>query len=323
MRARRLVVSLVVLLAAILVGGAVPLGAAMADSGAPVIDSPGVSDIHYAGYTGPFTVDFAPAQAPPPAGTYTYSISGDSSFSAQTVWDGTNDPSRQLSVAPLAKGSYTFTISDGAGHEATLAFTVRGPQPHCTLIAPVAVRVNAPEKILTGHLGADCAAAGVTYASWDIASGGRFIDLYSFNRTTTDTWKYGAYVDPLGVYRATPAGLTTSTDDVVAQNAPLTTIRLASRQTITASRAGVVVTLRGSVTRYFPHALGFRGWAGRSVVLSFRTCATCPWRALATRTTSATGAYVARVHIAGTRWYRAVVGGTSTVWAPPSATVRR
>lgn len=308
-----------------LTAGLVPAAHAVG-TGDPVIDNPTSSDVHYQGYRGPFLVDFSNA----PAATYTDTVTtdpgGQSVSQSGYVWDGANpaDGQVELSVSALAQGSYQFTITDNAGHQASLPFTVRGPQPKCSVLVPARVRVNAPEALITGRLATNCAQAGVTYASWDIdhVTAG-FVSLLRFNASTHDVWKYGAFSDPLGTYRAVPTVATSNTDDQILQNSPTTTIRLASRLSATAVRRDRVVVVSGVVTRYVPTALAFRGWAGRPVTVWVRTCSTCAWRRLAVRTTDAHGRFVLRTRTAQVRRYRVVVAGGPNVWAPAPVTVRR
>lgn len=316
--ARAVGVVLLLIVAAALVPAAQALG------NGPAIDSPQSSDLLYQGYRGPFLVDFSKA---PPA-TYTYTVTtdpgGETVSTAPYDWSGSGSSQVYLEVSPLPQGSYVFEITDGAGHQDSVSFTVRGPQPRCSVIVPARVRVNAPEALITGRLAADCAQAGVTYASWDIdhVTAG-FVSLLRFNGTTRDVWKYGAFSDPLGTYRAVPTTATSSTGDRILLNSPTTTIRLASRLSATAGRAGGVVTLKGSATRYVPTSLAFRGWTGRPVVIWVRGCAGCAWRRLAVRTTDRSGHFVFRARTARVRSYRVVVAGGPNVWAPAPISVRR
>ncbi|RNL61344.1 hypothetical protein EFK50_18485 [Nocardioides marmoriginsengisoli] len=322
---RAVVLGIVALLAS---AGLVSVGSAAVaeDGGNPAIVSPASSGRLYAGTRGPFVVEFANAAT----GSYTWSVvtvPGDVEVASGPVsWTGAGTSARSITTpSVLAAGDYSFTVKDADAHSASVAFEVVGyAQPRCTLIVPATIRVNAPEERVAGSLASDCAAAQVSHASWDVRRAGTtFYNLFEFSGTTQDYWKHTAS-DPLGTFVAQASTAATNpAGDTILRNSPSTTIRLASRVSLSAVRVRKYVTLRASLTRYVPAARAFRPWKGRVVTLSYKTCKSCAWHRLTARTTSSKGTIQVRVRAPKVRYYRASVAGTSTVWAPYADLVRR
>lgn len=81
---------------------------------------------------------------------------------------------------------------------ATLVLTAAGASPAqaagtCTLQQPPPkVRIAAPTTNLTLRIGSDCAAAGVTDASWVASTGGYDEEHFDFVPETSVTWHLGA-----------------------------------------------------------------------------------------------------------------------------------
>lgn len=308
---------------------ALPVGGAGAvGTGTPVITSPTVADPLYAGFDGPFVVDFEDA----PIGTYSYRVTrtpegGDPvlvSATREFAWSGSGAPPH-LVTDPLPAGTgYRFEISDGAGHEAALDFTVRpGPPPTCDVLVRSRVRVNAPVERIPARLAAGCAALGTVYATWNIehATDG-FAEVLVYEQTTTDTWSL--YDDePTGTYLVLPRGARAGDLDDVPQNSTRSVVRRDSRVALSGSRSGRYVTLEARLTRYVPRADGFRAWRKRTVTVSYRTCPTCSWHRLGSRTTDRTGRTTFRFRATKVREYRVRAAGTARVWAPRPDRLRR
>lgn len=302
-------------------------GAGAAEPGSPLITSPTPSDPLYEGFDGPFVVDFAEAE---PA-EYTYSVTRSTGGGQVTVfgpesylWTGSGAPPH-LTTAPLPAGTgYRFEITDGAGHEATLDFTVRsGTAPTCDVLVSSQVRVNAPVERIPARLAAGCAALDTVYATWNIehATDG-FAEVLVYEQTSTDTWTL--YDDePTGTYLVLPKGARAGDLDDVPQNSTRSVVRRDSRVALSGSRSGRYVTLEARLTRYVPGADGFRAWRKRAVTVSYRTCPTCAWQRLGARTTDRTGRTTYRFRAAKVRDYRVRAAGTSRVWAPRPDRLRR
>lgn len=321
-----LLVALAMLFSGVVLSGP----AAVAEStGNPVVDQTVATKQHFLGFKGPFLVDFSNA----PYGTYSFSVSTAPSgedpgdiVSGPTAfdWEAGKAATQSFAVPALSGGTYTFSIEDLSEHSGAVAFTVRPRhQPYCSLGVPSAVRVNAPEEVVVGRLASNCSAAQVRYASWDVRrAGSSFFNWFVFDKTSLDSWKHTAS-DPLGTFAAVQVDATNPFGDEILQNSPSTTIRLDSRVSLTSSRVRKYVTLRASLTRYVPTARAFRPWKARVVTLSYKTCKSCTWHRLTARTTTSKGKISVRVRAPKARYYRATVGGTSTIWAPYADQVRR
>ncbi len=295
----------------------------------PQIVSPVSSVPKYAGFKGPYTVDFSRS----PAGTYRYTVTSSDDVlvgDGEYQWTGADPETVNLFTATaLPAGTYVFRVHETsepspAVPDATLSFTVRpGAQPRCSVGVPRAVRVNSGEERVLGRLATNCAAAQVTYASWEIRHVTRGLrNLMTFDRTTRDTFSFFG-PDPLGTYVVTPVTAINAASDDIRQNAPRIDVRLDSRLTLSAQRAGRFVTLGSASTVFARSANRFRARPGNRVTLSSRTCRTCAWRPLITKTTGPRGRVSFRVRAPATRDYRVNAAATPTVWAPYPKFARR
>ncbi|MET3961038.1 hypothetical protein ABIE44_000972 [Marmoricola sp. OAE513] len=307
-----------VVAAALLV--AVPGGAGAVGTGDPVIESPLPAAKHYAGFNGPFVVNLENA----PIGTYDYWVERGGNVVGSTkqhVFNG-SFPKPQLRVGALPPATgYTFHITttdaDLVVHQDSLAFTVTaGSPPTCSLVLPSQIRMKARSKLVKATLSPRCTSLQTIYASWLARDRrGFFAERFTFDHTARDYWRI--YDDErTGLYTVRPTGAKDVDNDDVPQNIARTTMKMDAKVSLTASRAGKTVTLRTKLTRYSPVANRYQPWAHRKVVLSYRTCASCPWKRLKTRTTDGAGKNVYRVRATGSRKYRATVSGTATVWSP-------
>lgn len=314
MRGLRSLVALVVA-AALLV-----LPTSIADAvgtGNPVIESPIAGAAHYNGFNGPFIVDFDDA----PFDEYDYFVMRDAdmiwSAAEPYDWDG-EFAKPQFTVSALAPGAgYAFHVTDNAGHEATLAFTVlSGTPPTCSILLPSKVRMKARSFLVTATLSAQCKTLHTTYAVWEARHPvGGFAQTFTFDHVRTDYWRI--YDDEYtGLYTVRPKYSQNSSNQPVPQNTTRLTMRMDSRLNLTATRSGSYVTLRTVSTRYSASANRYKVWSGRTVVLAYRTCSTCVWKQLKVRTTNRRGVASYRFKASRVRQYRATAAGTSTTWAP-------
>lgn len=121
---------------------------------------------------------------------------------------------------------------------------------------------------------------------------------------------------PTGTYGVVPTG--------VDQNTTSTVIKFGSRISLAGSRASRTrVPLSGVATRYVPSADAFKAWGNRPIAISYKDCAVCPWKFLATDRTDAAGRWGLTVISSTVRYYRATVGETATAWGRTSAPIRR
>lgn len=313
MRSLLVVPLLVVLLAA-------PAGAA--GEGSPVVLGPPSSTPQYAGFDGPFDVDFSNA---PPSGGYTYWVQDESAVVVGTkhaiTWDGSGSAEQLLTTEAIDDaGTYTFVVHQDTDEvpNGTLTFTVRaGARPACSLALPRVLRVGTGQEKVVGRLGTDCAAAHVTYASWDVYRvGGGFLESLQFPARSTDSFSFFATKDRLGSYVAIPNTATNPAGDDFRRNSPRIDVRLDSRLALRTHRTGRHVTLSSTLTKYLPGANRYGAWAQRPVTFSYRTCGTCAWHRLAVRRTDRHGDAVLRLRTTKVRGYRVTAGGTAVVWAP-------
>jgi hypothetical protein len=194
----------------------------------------------------------------------------------------------------------------------------------CTLVVPRHLTVDAPFERFTGRLAGDCAASGVKYASWDLRhSYYRPSDVLIFDEgARSDAWNFYDW-DDLGRYYAEPSLAWDATYNTLSQNREISWVRLRSRLSMTTARDGRLVTLRSRATRYRPGTDAFRAWPRRAVTFSYRTCSTCAWQYLATRTTGRYGRVSYGVLSPQARYYRARTAAMYTTWGRTSATSRR
>ena len=298
----------------------VTLPAGAVGSGDPTIENPSVGAALYAGYSGPFRMNFDNA----PKGDYDWAVTRTSPAPSTVVDQGVypNDGfgvPEPIQTTALSAGGYTFTISDTATHThtATRPFTVRsGAAPTCGVVVPSKVRVNQPVEKVATHLGSRCAELNVSYASWKVLDAARdFAGSLVFDATSTDTWTVFDD-DRMGRYLVQPKSGRSADDTEVPQNSPTPVVRRDSRLAFGGWRSGGYATARATLTRYSAAADAFRPWASAHVVLSYRSCRTCAWHWLRTMTTSSHGQAGYRFRSSSTRDYRMTSAGTDQTWAP-------
>lgn len=309
------------LLAGVLAGFPVS-GAAGAGDGDPQVISPSGAKPLYEGFTGPYVVTFDNA----PAGDYSYRVQHTPPGEAPVVDDAgtvasTGAGTRSFTLAALPpRDEYTFVIEDDAtgDHRSTVTFEVRaGAQPRCSVVVPSTLRVNTAEEVVYGRRSSNCTAAHIERAHWDVRnlSRGTYVNSLVFYENFKDFWKFFDG-EPLGTYVMKPGEAVNAAGDDIVQNAPRTEVRLDSRFSFSATRAGSYVTLRVAVRKYSRSANTFGPWGKHPVALSYRTCSTCPWTHFHTVRTSLSGSASHRFHAPLARTYRVTASGTSTYWAP-------
>ncbi len=308
---------------------AVPDGAGAVGDGPPVILSPATGAKHYNGFDGPFVVDFEGA----PVGQYLFYVTKVPAGGGTPVRVGAlrgfafngsfSRPELYVDRLPVGAG-YTFWVSDGAGHTATLPFAVSpGTPPTCSVVLPRTIRMKSRYARITARLSPTCTSLRRSYASWQVRSRtGDFAETFSFFSNTTDVWNL--YDDELtGTYRVVPNSAKDADNEAIPQNTTSLVMKLDARLALSAKRSGRTVTLRTSLKHYVPLVNGFRVWSGRKVVLSTRSCSTCAWRPVRGARTSRAGTVTFKVRASQTRGYRVTAAGTPSTWAPVARTARR
>lgn len=193
----------------------------------------------------------------------------------------------------------------------------------CTLVAPSKLAITTPYRAVTLRLGADCAANGVDYASWDLYHPTQGWDgITIFDGKSTDIWDvYNWDLRPGSRYtwRADNAWDVDYND--VAQSQPYTDVKLGSGASLTTGRSGKYVTIKTSTARYSSSAGRYVRWG--SVRGTIQYYGAKGWTNLryAHQNTSGYSSY--RVYAPTARSYRVVFPNTSTVWGSTSKTARR
>jgi hypothetical protein len=193
----------------------------------------------------------------------------------------------------------------------------------CSVAIPTTVSIAKPYTLIPAKLGANCAASGTDFASWDVRhSYYGPMDFLLFDQTISDS--YGFYdEDPYGTYYVEPGMAWDSEANVLTQNERSFAVKLDSRLGLTAARAGSYVTLSATASFYGPTGNAFRAWNKDKVVLQYKTPGTTTWRYLTTVTTTSNGKTSYRVYAPKGRHYRAGSYATATIWGQASAAVYR
>lgn len=124
-----------------------------------------------------------------------------------------------------------------------------GAAGSCSLQAPTRVVISTPYRAITLRLGADCAAAGVDFASWEAYHPTKgFMTMTLFDKTTTDTWDLYDW-EQLGRWTWRPGGAYDPEFNAVWQNQPYSDIKVGSWAGVTPVRSGSKVTLNVSAAR--------------------------------------------------------------------------
>ncbi|MDX6301424.1 MAG: hypothetical protein QOF53_2638 [Nocardioidaceae bacterium] len=195
----------------------------------------------------------------------------------------------------------------------------------CSVVAPRRLSISSPVQTFHARLAGDCARAHMDFASWNVTHPSIGVsDILIFDAgQASDSWQFYDW-EHLGTYRVTPRSAWDVSSRALSENTGRMSIRLVSHVAIRASRTGRFVTLRSSATRYRPSVSAFRPWVGRAIALSYRTCRTCSWHHITTRTTDGNGRIAPRRVLAPTaREFRAEIAKMSTTWGTTSAPVRR
>ena len=189
---------------------------------------------------------------------------------------------------------------------------------------PSRLTVDSPYELFRGTLRIDCANSGMASAWWDIRHSyyGPSNSLDFDAGQTSATWDFYDW-EHLGTYYVEPSMAYDDDYNDLSQNTQTTSVRLGSRLSLSSSRSGNYVTLRSTATRYAITPEAFRPWGGKSVALSYRTCSTCSWHHLASRTTNKYGKISYRFYAPKTSYYQARTAHASTVWGRTSAASRR
>lgn len=214
----------------------------------------------------------------------------------------------------------------------------------CTLSVPDRVAVDYPAGSAVLRLGADCAAAGVTQARWNLVNpgGSTVIDTAVFRWESEFTWAR-ADKDGLGIWTWQPAGaigtdpaLTVTQTQTPAPSSPQSVASVPQNQITTdirlASNVGISRTATEPSTgrysvyvdaEFYSYAEPDRvylPWGGGTVQLQSRTKGTTTWTAVHNGTLDANG-YLTYPSTAVNKEYRAYIFSSTAIWGGLTTTV--
>lgn len=192
----------------------------------------------------------------------------------------------------------------------------------CSIRVRPNVWVDRPVTSIPASLGADCAATGAAYASWDVRHTKYGLsDLFIFDNKRSAVNSFYDW-EHYGTYNVEPRNSWNSHWDLT-QNARSYVVKSGSGITIKPARAGKFVTLSVATIYYSPALRRYRMWPKARVSLQYRACPTCAWKYLRAVRTAANGRATFGTYSPRTRYYRGVTGSSATVWGRTSAVTRR
>ncbi len=213
---------------------------------------------------------------------------------------------------------------------AVAGFVVTAPTatavPMCSLVIQSTVAVGAAYSEIPAKEGPNCAAAGVTEASWfayhpGVLTGPVNAVIFEADRRTMAVAIFGTA--PLGRWSWEPSGAFAGVVPV-GQYGPYTTdVRLASAGKVVATRAGTKVTLTTTATRYWATGNKYIGWAGARGRIQWRTPGSTTWTGLKEVVSTTAGTYAYTYTSSAVREYRVVLEAVPTIWGSTSPVVRR
>lgn len=199
--------------------------------------------------------------------------------------------------------------------------TAPAAQAACVVKAnlPDRVSIDRPYKEISVPLHDSC---GKRYASFDLYGprGWNDILIYDGRYAVRDYWDvYDWDVTP-GTYKTRDGDAWDTDDDDLPVAHDTTTARYGSRQSISTSRRGTYVTVKGLTTRYTPVAGRFVAWSGTKVVLQRYTGSSWHWvKTLKPRY----GRVTTTVHAPWVRRWRLVTQPTWMTWTRTSLVAKR
>src|SRR5450631_13899 len=224
---------------------------------------------------------------------------------------------------PTAKGPTMFkplsaiavALATFAAISTTAASAVPGAS--CSIVLPAKVQIASQFTVITARPGSDCAASGMTDASWNV-SPSRSGDFFSFAAgTLNSSYTFYSSWSRVGVLRAVETGATNS-GGYLKQNSPTYTVKYATWAYLASSRSGSAVHIKGLINNYSKSQAGLVRGTGRSVYLQRYSGRV--WRTILSRTANSTGQFTVAFIQPRKYHYRLIVTETSTAWSARSAT---
>lgn len=195
----------------------------------------------------------------------------------------------------------------------------------CSVSTPSKVSITSPYKAITAKFSSGCLRYA-DWASWSVIhpTQGSFEYLYFDGSTSSDTMDWYDW-NPMGTYTVRPEGAYDYNYNAMTQNSRKMTVKLGARQSISTSRSGRYVTVKGTSTRYSrtSYPSGFRAWPGTKVALRQKTCSSCSWKWVKSGTTDRYGRATFKAYASTTRYWQLATVDSSTTWGRASTSARR
>lgn len=190
----------------------------------------------------------------------------------------------------------------------------------CSVVAPTKVVLDRAVVEVPYRLAGNCALAGAVYASWDVvhpADG--VVGGLTFDGTTTTTWDLHDWMGPTR-YTVRPWSAVDAVATLIPQNSALTTVKLGSRLTASASRTAGRLTLTASASTYSPTLSGWYQRPRVNVSVMHLPPGAATWTWVKAAATSSTGRVALSV-VPKAGQYRLMIKETPTTWASYSPAV--
>ncbi|GAA8850689.1 hypothetical protein DUHN55_35170 [Helicobacter pylori] len=194
----------------------------------------------------------------------------------------------------------------------------------CGVTVPSKVSITSEYRTITGKYSRGC----LLYAEdavWSVVhpTQGPW-DAFWFSGASSESLDWYSW-EPLGTYTVRPEGAYDYNYNDMTQNTTKMTVRLGARQTISTSRAGSYVTVKGTATRFSPNSYpsGFRAWSGTKVTLRQKTCSSCSWKWVKSGTTDRYGRVTLKAYASSARYWQLATADSSTTWGRASSSAKR
>lgn len=195
----------------------------------------------------------------------------------------------------------------------------------CSVTTPSKVSVTSPYRALTATYSAGCLRYAES-AAWSVIhpTQGSFDFIYYDGSSSNQTMDWYDW-NPIGTYTVRPEGAYDYNYNAMTQNTRKMTVKIGARQSISTSRSGRYVTVKGTSTRYSrtSYPSGFRAWPGTKVALRQKTCSSCSWTWVKSGTTDRYGRVTLKAYASTTRYWQLATVDTSTTWGRASTSARR
>jgi hypothetical protein len=192
----------------------------------------------------------------------------------------------------------------------------------CNITVPSRVAISSPYRTITASFSPGC----LSYAQsgwWDLMHPTQgYEGSFNFDGASTDTEDWYDW-SPLGTYSVRPDYAYDHNYDDMLQNSRTMTVKIGSRTSISSSRSGNYVAVKGTATRYSLNYETYRAWAGQKVVLRAKNCSSCSWRWVASPIADRYGRVSVKAYASTARYWRLSTADTSTTFGRTSSTVKR